>query len=331
MFKLSQSLLIFGIAMLLTVSPASAQSLPAPPTPDQNLGVNISQTYNGEHEDVNLATGNLHIQIELLNLPGRNGHDLHIPLDYNSQVWRMFPSVSTVVNSQGQQGTETFWHWTRGTEQALRMPDGWYGLGSLPTVVHDTYVQVDQNVDGSGKPVHQFCDTNYRLVMPDGGVHRFPGIKTNCSSDGIYPWTYTNLLVGDTDYKDTLWMRYDVNNGLFAPNGERVSGSTSEDTNGNLISSSSTNQPPISYTDTVGRAVQLTYTSGLNYPTGVVYKDSSGSTQTITLNYLPDGSFTTTGSFSNPAPVASTNQPNTYAMAAMTCSTSTPCSWGDRK
>src|SRR5216684_2188413 len=123
--------------------------------------------------------------------------------------------------------------------------------------------------------------------MPDGSVHRFPGIRNNCYYDdaSAAPLVYPNVLIGDTDTEDLLWMRLDLSvspHVIYAPNGTRW-GSSFEDANGNMISVGAPSQNsggPSSYTDSVGRIIQLSYqppSSGppsSTYPGGIVYKDS---------------------------------------------------------
>src|SRR5260370_38852157 len=91
-----QSLLIWGIAIFFAVQLAVGQSAITPFTPDQNLGMNINQIYEGDNENINLATGNLYLELHLLKLPGRNGHNLDIPLSYNSQMWHLDRQVEFV-------------------------------------------------------------------------------------------------------------------------------------------------------------------------------------------------------------------------------------------
>src|SRR6266436_2023675 len=45
------------------------------------------QTHLQGQENVNLVNGNLHFQIPLVHLPGRDGHDFIYTMSYNSQIW----------------------------------------------------------------------------------------------------------------------------------------------------------------------------------------------------------------------------------------------------
>lgn len=51
---------------------------------DMNLdtGIKPYETYDRGQESVNIGSGNLNIQIPLLHLPGRNGHDFDVTLTY---------------------------------------------------------------------------------------------------------------------------------------------------------------------------------------------------------------------------------------------------------
>ncbi len=63
-----------------------AQTAP-PPTTAGDTGANNFQSYDGEHETVNLGTGNVMVSVPLLTLPGRNHLDYSVGLVFNSHNW----------------------------------------------------------------------------------------------------------------------------------------------------------------------------------------------------------------------------------------------------
>src|SRR6266849_3094919 len=69
--------------------------------PQYGYGVLSGHTYVGDHEQINVCTGNLHLEVPLLKLPGRNGHDYTLALSYNSQLWS--GAVQVVPKSGGLQ------------------------------------------------------------------------------------------------------------------------------------------------------------------------------------------------------------------------------------
>ena len=73
---------ILYLSLLVIASPAFAQD----PALMEN-GNHPEETYDGIRENVNLATGNVNLSLTLLKLPGRNGLDYVLPMNYNSQVW----------------------------------------------------------------------------------------------------------------------------------------------------------------------------------------------------------------------------------------------------
>jgi RHS repeat-associated protein len=335
--------LIF-IALFFSGGRAAGQSSSNPGV-DQNLGMNPGQTYHGDLENINLATGNLYIELHPVELPGRNGHNLDISLGYNSQIWHLANQVQNVADSQGQIGTITYWWWSTATDPlAQQHPAGWFGFGQWPGFLYDLQQLVYQTYISSvgynpGYWRHEFCDTNFRLVMPDGGAHAFPGMRRNCYWDdqSTDPLPYPNVLVGDTDPGDPLWMRLNWSGPaiLYSADGTRFgSGPNSEDPNGNNITQHVGLPLPPTFTDTLGRVVQLPFQpsqsqqpqNGTN-PNSIIYVDSNGVQRTITLNYLMNS--TTQGAFSNPPP-ATNNGAGTYSMSAMTCSASSPCQWQGR-
>jgi RHS repeat-associated protein len=250
-------------------------------TPDPGIGAGVFpyQTYLGEHENINLGTGNLNVQIPLLKLPGRDGHDFALNLTYNSQIWYLF----SFTNPHTQQTTYS-WTFNSG---------GWQM--NTPTLLSTQGVY--PNTIG---PSEYTCTGNYRLTMWDGRVIYFPAVYSSCwwnnpngqgnaapsydnlvgtSEGGPYPPSVyacapdrAVLTVNDTGapYKvsfpsgETLWFN---NNVLWKD----------EDANGNVITYSSG-----TITDTIGRTI----TTGTNgQATVITYHDSNGTQQTITLNY----------------------------------------------
>src|SRR5947207_829335 len=58
--------------------------------PSYTNGMIAYHTYLGGAENINLGTGNVSVQLPLLHLPGRNGHDLNLTYSYNSNIWWVF-------------------------------------------------------------------------------------------------------------------------------------------------------------------------------------------------------------------------------------------------
>ncbi len=85
---------ILYLSLLVIASPAFAQD----PALMEN-GNHPEETYDGIRENVNLATGNVNLSLTLLKLPGRNGLDYLLPMNYNSSsiAWYTpFPTDATL-------------------------------------------------------------------------------------------------------------------------------------------------------------------------------------------------------------------------------------------
>src|SRR5215471_15827382 len=67
------------IAVSLPMSFCFAQS--------NGLGLQPYQVYDGGREKINIGNGNLYLTIPLVSLSGRDGHDLNLAFNYNSQGW----------------------------------------------------------------------------------------------------------------------------------------------------------------------------------------------------------------------------------------------------
>ena len=83
---------------------ANAQTAPATQiTPSNDTGLKPFATYSSDAGNVNLANGNLSLQIPLLSLPGRNGHNLVLAAQYDSKIWT--PSATYTS------GTDITYNW----------------------------------------------------------------------------------------------------------------------------------------------------------------------------------------------------------------------------
>ncbi len=119
------------------------------------------QTSLQDSESVNLATGNLHFQIPVVRLPGRNGHDFVYSLSYNSQIWWGFIFTDPQGNLHQQWASNAAWS------------------NSIP------YYRNDSSVSPPGLPNIR-CTGNYRVYLPDGRTIYF-GLYTSYA-DYTYGW-----------------------------------------------------------------------------------------------------------------------------------------------
>jgi hypothetical protein len=146
-------------------------------------------TYDTGRENISVATGNLNLQIPIVHLPGRNGHNLDVSLTYNSQNWTPVQS-SMALGSLGWQ---------------LSVP-----------VLYATGVTTFSN-GSSGPPPYgssfqvTSCWANLVVAMGDGTKYSFPagnllcqqqqttcgssGTSTNCTTDNNVPFPYADYLI----------------------------------------------------------------------------------------------------------------------------------------
>ena len=245
--------------------------------PQYGYGILTGNTYVGEHENVNVGTGNMHIEIPLLKLSGRNGHDFVLSLDYNSQIW----SGEAAINPQGYE--TDFWEtpgWMQGSSGVsgdTSLHQGWSwnsGIGSAQ--LFSDWAQVGT----SGSPPNQvsvYCYINYRVKWGDGHMVSYPGLQTNCQ----YNWPETHI-AGAGSAATSVYCFTDrsvlqvPDSGpatLYLENGERPL--SFEDSNGNLIST----------VDTLGRTVPTPPSLPASSSFNITYKDSNSNSQTIQLIY----------------------------------------------
>ena len=229
--------------------------------PSYEYGAVPFQTHLQGQESVNLSSGNLHFQIPLISLPGRNGHDFVYSWSYNSQVWW----GNTLVDGMGT--THYFWvqnpNWTNST----------------PTLGFDSNAQPPGISNGQ-----YTCSGNYRVTLADGRKLYFP-VYANCiqnlSGGGSVPAPQYNQSSGSSVDPNSArgggcisafaYLSLTPTSHVVLESGETIwfdaNGTVrDEDTNGNTITYYQ------SITDTVGRQ-----------STGVTYTDSNGVSQTVTL------------------------------------------------
>jgi hypothetical protein len=95
------SLVCANILSFLLYSTCGAQM---PSDTQVDTGTRDFGTYDGLHDNVSVASGNLSFCIPLVSLPGLMNHDLTIPLCYNSQYQEPYlaqgrtPGMNSVVS-----------------------------------------------------------------------------------------------------------------------------------------------------------------------------------------------------------------------------------------
>jgi len=293
--------LLLWFALLFPGS-GSAQSTPNQVSASNATGTAPYTPQGGVRENINLATGNVNLQIPLLTLPGRNGHNVTLALEYDSQIW----SVNHWIDDFGVD------HYSWGQEWRSPVVDGLWRF-NLP-VLQATQSQVSTSNGGT------YCYSDFILTLGDGSKHWFKNkaycyhwfqgnqvmdpqylVTTNNSGDGAF------ILLDTSNVSDAVahfkgGTRIHFTPGYWAGSpGTFVDviaiANTIVDPDGNKITVQSVNggggvgATASSITDTLGRVVTLSSTS-------VSYKDSSGTTRTITLGY---GSVSMHPTFTTPA------------------------------
>jgi RHS repeat-associated protein len=233
--------------------------------PSSTYGTVPFSTNLKDSESVSLSNGNLHFQIPLIRLPGRNGHDFVYAISYNSQIWW----GNTYVDGIGT--IHKFW----------QSNSAW--TGSTPTMTFDTNVPVPNNSQ-------YICSGNYRVSLPDGRNVHFP-IYQNCinavTSVGAPQFNQSSGTVISPTYprggggciRDDLYMTLTPTPHVVLENGETIwfnsTSTVDEDANGNKITYTSSGTT-LTVTDTVGRTIS--FLSNGN----ITYTDAGGTARTIT-------------------------------------------------
>ena len=237
-----------AIVFILVVGNNKTAAQQMPSNTQVDSGTEHLGTYDGLHDNVSVGSGNLSFCIPLVSLPGLIGHNLTIPLCYNSQYNEPVQGETTKIPV-----VSWFpWNWPTNTPV---MGPGW-------TL--------------TGRPgVYTYNAPNVGLVifMPDGTKYTLPaGTGLNWGAD----WSGGNTFL------------MPANGWLYQKNGTRTTGSVSTttqeyDAHGSLITFT-----PTAVTDTVGRTVNISTTAASgNNPTAMAfsYPDSNGISRTVTVQF----------------------------------------------
>ncbi len=248
------------LALLLMVSPWYAFGQSAPQQTDG--GVKAYQTYDGVREKIALASGNVNVSVPLIGLPGRNGHDFNLSLNYNSQLW----SISEIGNT-------LTWIYDFGIGVDTATGSGWH-LSSGMSVTPTRAEWLSSTI---------VCVGGYMLRLGEGSVHTFSSIHTGCVTLDSFPpgqpAPANNVPVGMDDTGQYIQLDTTQHLVTFKDGTQSDYGSSFIDTNGNVVSISNN-------TDTVGRKITYLYNSPISGAiSGVQYLDSNGVLRTIALQY----------------------------------------------
>jgi RHS repeat-associated protein len=259
-FLLALLLFVFGLATTFGQNSPPFQT---------DGGVKPYQTYDGIRENISIATGNVNLNLPLVSLPGRNGHDFNLSATYNSQLW------SATANTPGQM----VW--------SLGVPGDFGSIGRGWRLSTDVLVGATGSVSlNSGQDV---CAAGYRAILGDGSTYSFSGVRTSCNytgcnnQSGCTPRVPSLDQVAGLDDSGRHFLLDTIRNILVLPDGGQItySGSAVVDSNGNVISRAGSGA-----VDTLGRAITYILPSSGTPPyTGISYLDSDGTSRTISFQY----------------------------------------------
>lgn len=267
-----KTLLIVAMAILaagFVASAAAQQQAPAVGLAAQtDTGTRPYIPYDGAAENINLTNGNLNLKVPLVHLPGRDGFDLDLNLEYDSKFWKLEATYEAETNVLGGAWEEE----TRAPYFAM----GWHL--NVPTINYTSQPLFDSIGNQYG------CLGTTTVFLSDGARLNFSN-NPNCGA----PYQ-----VDVIDSEDNSGARLTVSpdNALLAlRNGTKIYFSSSltgtatkmVDANGNTITFAAAPGGGINITDTVGRIVSLTYASGV--PSSITYPDSNAPNGTFTVSF----------------------------------------------
>src|SRR6266550_953716 len=116
-FRATILLALSFVASLGAISLRAQTVPPAQITPSNDTGTNPYGSYSTDAGNISLSNGNLNLNIPIISLPGRNGHNFVLALQYDSKIW----SPSATYNSS----TDITYQW-KAEQRTARVGDlGW--------------------------------------------------------------------------------------------------------------------------------------------------------------------------------------------------------------
>lgn len=278
-FRVRGRSVTIAIATLLLLKAAFSQSAPSymseqgrPPfTTDAPVEMGF----------VNLANGNLHLEIPLTSVPERAGKTFTASLIYDSRYWYIQPN-SPVQQWWPQAGGLPGRSQITGSPSVVSAPVMGWSLVTSADGVGVSYTSTQQTYNACSQTYTVTTNSNFIARFPDGSKKYFPGVKTiknasSCSTGGQN--TPSNWMWASDSSGYFLYVTNYTSATIWGPDG---SSDDTRDNNGNYDGYTSSGP-----TDSAGRQL---ITKTLDANGNLVYIDvltPSGTTARYTLTYAP--------------------------------------------
>ncbi|HEV2990931.1 MAG TPA: hypothetical protein VG759_21005, partial [Candidatus Angelobacter sp.] len=278
---------VFAV-LALSLALASTADAQRPPTKNDyadRIGMpDFALQHPVEMGFVNLANGNLHLDIPMASFPQRGGSSISLKLTYDSRIYKMITNPALVMQPYNATGSDGGWKVILKGEyvDAILNSSGCDAGGCLGTSneVSDGNCNV-----GSPNPGNVLFFSQFSWSSPDGGSKRFP-ISTStadqaggdCSlfekpNDSQYADDGSGYFMVVTGYTNALV--YDRAGNLVA---DSQSALHIEDTNGNKMTLDANGN----LVDSLGRTLVLKTVNGNNTYYDVLNSQGTRSRYTIT-------------------------------------------------
>jgi RHS repeat-associated protein len=232
-------------------------------------GLPPSSAFDGVNENIDMGSGNLHVEIPLVSLKGRADSSLNLKLIIDSNRWTLMssPGVFTQYNYPG------FYPPAYAQYPPAVGPNFAGGRLNTPFIFSRSIVfqMVPSTISGTGA---------FTLYDTDGNQHSFPNVTDcypipNCDIVTDAPSNDRSSIRLTTGYYPTPWVAY-LKDGSVLNLTQNNNPNTLVTPNGNTISYGSN-----SITDSLGRVISY----GAN---SIAYYDSNGQQQTIQVSSTQD-------------------------------------------
>jgi hypothetical protein len=230
--------------------------------------VQFSTNLPVEMGNINVANGDVHLEIPLGVWPQRGRKPFVASLSYDSRIWQPWNDLGSIIWAANNVGYYAMWE-----------AGGWQYYTNLGTGETGGYSSTRYNCVGGDPGQHYSKYFNFLWIDPSGASHTFPinteydpdGCDYNNPTDEEYATDSSGYLMSVTSYTTV--------SAVYGPDGSQIYPSY-EDTNGNEINS----------TDTLGRTpVTITYSCNSNSNQicfNVLNSQGSRSTYTVTTESI---------------------------------------------